>query len=100
MIRRKLRCKAISTAQKNVVVCMRFPCVHALADCVPVCDQRSSLVRDFFLLVAGHSIRATFRVCIRFLDFRVRRFDNKLQVAFDRVRCWFVEVLLTSQLGR
>ena len=37
--------------------------VHALADCVPVCDQRSSLVRDFFLLVAGHSICATFRVC-------------------------------------
>ena len=75
--------------------------MHALADCVPVCDQRSSLVRDFFLLVAGHSIRATFRVyACRFLDFRVRRFDNKLQVAFDRVRCWFVEVLLTSQLGR
>ena len=55
--------------------------MHALADCVPVCDQRSSLVRDF-------------------LYFRVRRFDNKLQVAVDRVRCWFVEVLLTSQLGR
>ena len=35
----------------------------------------------------------------RFLDFRVRRFDNKLQVAFDSVRCWFVEVLLTSYLG-
>ena len=27
VIRRKLRCKAILTAQKNVV-CMRFPCVH------------------------------------------------------------------------
>ena len=36
----------------------------------------------------------------RFLDFCVRRFDNKLQLAFDGVRCWFVEVLLTSQLGR
>ena len=48
-------------------------------------------------LCAGHSILATFRVCAcRFLDFRVRRFDNKLQVAFDSVRCWFVEVLLTS----
>ena len=32
----------------------------------------------------------------RYLDFRVRRFDNKLHVAFDSVRCWFVEVLLTS----
>ena len=50
-------------------------------------------------LCTGHSILATFRVCIyacRFLDFRVRRFDNKLQVAFDSVICWLVEVLLTS----
>ena len=65
VIRRKLRCKAISTAQKKC--CLYAISVrawmHALADCVPVCDQRSSLVRDFFLLVTGHSIRATFRVC-------------------------------------
>ena len=75
--------------------------LRTVFQCVP-CDQRSSLVRDFFLFVCimsmrvGHSILATSRVChthdCRFLDFRVRRFDNKLQVAFDRVRCWFVEV--------
>ena len=66
VIRRKLRCKAISTAQKKCCCLYAISVrarMHALADCVPVCDQRSSLVRDFFLLVAGHSIRATFRVC-------------------------------------
>ena len=54
-------------------------------------------------IMFGCDFHTTFRVCIyacRFLDFRVRRFDNKLQVAFDSVRCWFFEVLLTSKLGR
>ena len=64
VIRRKLRCKAILTAQKFCLYAISVRAwVHALADCVPVCYQRSSLVRDFFLLVAGHSIRATVRVC-------------------------------------
>ena len=80
--------------------------MHTLADCVPVCDQRSSLVdlRDFFLLVAAWALHSCYfprmPFACRFLDFCVGCFDNKLQLAFDRVRYWFVEVLLTSQLGR
>ena len=77
--------------------------LRTVFQCVP-CDQRSSLVRDFFLFVCIMSMRGALDSCYfprmpyacRFLDFRVRRFDNKLQVAFDSVRCWFVEVLLTS----
>ena len=108
VIRRKLRCKAVLTAQKNVV-CVRFLCLHecmhlrTVFQCAP-CDQRSSLVRDFFLFVCIMSMRRALDSCYfprmpyacRFLDFRVRRFENKLQVAFDSVRCWFVEVFLTS----
>ena len=78
-------------------------CTCGLCSSTP-CDQRSSLVRDFFLFVCIMSMRGALDSCYfprmlyacRFLDFRVRRFDNKLQVAFDSVRCWFVEVLLTS----
>ena len=106
VIHRKLRCKAILTVQKNVV-CVRFPCLHEcmhLRTGVPVCAVRSKIVRNFFLFVCIMSMRGALDSCYFphmpyaccFLDFRVRRFDNKLQVAFDSVRCWFVEVLLTS----
>ena len=61
VIRRKLRCEAILTAPKKNVVCMRFPCVHecmhAYADCVPVCDQRSPLYAIFFYLSRGQGTR-------------------------------------------
>ena len=84
--------------------------MHALADCVPVqcapCDQRSSLVHDFFLFVCIMSMRGALDSCyfprmhicythVVFLIFECAVFDNKLQVAFDSVN-WFVEVLLTS----
>ena len=86
---------------KKKVVCMRFPGVHEFmhADCVPVCDQRSPLYAISFYLSRGRDSCYFPRMpyACRFLDFRVR---SKLQLAFDRVRCWFVEVLLTSQLGR
>ena len=69
--------------------------------------SKIAVVRDFLLLVGTRGARAPdscyfprMPYARRFLDFCVRRFDNKLQLAFDRVRCWFVEVLLTSQLGR
>ena len=81
--------------------------MHALADCVPVqCAIKDLrlyaisfyLSRDTrFVLLSAY---AYMPYTCRFFDFRVRRFDNKLQVAFDRVRCWFFQVLLTSQLGR
>ena len=108
VIRRNLRCKAILTAQKNVV-CMQFPCVH---ECMHLRTRRrlcSSVLSKIFACTQFlFTCRGALDSCYfprmpyacRFLDFRVRRFDNKLQVAFDRVRCWLVEVLLTSQLGR
>ena len=74
--------------------------MHALADCVPVCGVRA--IKDLrvyaisFYLSRGTRFVLLSAYACRFLDFHVRRFDNKLQVAFDRVRCWFVEVLLTS----
>ena len=71
--------------------------MHARGLCSSV-RSKIAVVRDFLLLVAGpgHPIRATFRVChtlVVSLIFVCARFDNKLQLAFDRVRCWFVEVL-------
>ena len=76
------------------------------ADCVPVqCAIKDRRCTRFPFTCRGAGALDSYYFprmpyACRFLDFRVRRFDNKLQLAFDRVRCWFVEVLLTSQLGR
>ena len=90
----------LDRAKKMLFVCDFRACMNACT-----CGLCSSVRSKTFLLAAGpgHSIRATFRVChthVVSLIFFVRGFDNKLQLAFDRVRCWFAEVLLTSQLGR
>ena len=104
VIRRKLRCKAILTAQKKMLfVCDFRACTNACTCglCSSVLSKIFACTRFLFTcrgaLDSCFFPRMPYACC--FLDFRVRRFDNKLPVAFDRVRCWLIEVLLTSQLG-
>ena len=107
MIRRKLRCEeAILTAPKKMLfvrdfraymsACTRTVFQFAIKD--RRCTRFPFTCREVGALDSYYFPRMPY--ACRFLDFRVPRFDNKLQLAFDRVRCWFVEVLLTSQLGR
>ena len=65
-------------------------CTCGLFQCAP-CDQRSSLVRDFFLFVcimsclcAGHSILATFHVCCTHVVFLI--FDCAVLITSCKLR--------------
>ena len=106
VIRRKLRCEAILTAPKKMLFVCDFraymsACTRTVFQCA-IKDRRCT--RFSFTCRGARAPDSCYfprmPYARRFLDFCVRRFDNKLQLAFDRVRCWFVEVLLPSQLGR
>ena len=119
VIRRKLRCKAILTVQKNAV-CVRFPCLHecmhlrTVFQCAP-CDQRLYAI-SFYLsvscLCAGHSILATFRVCHTHVVFLI--FESAVLITSCKLRLtawdvgsskyfwqvsWVVEVDVERRVG-